>query len=63
MFYCFNENCNLWGEPVTGIGFNLTWPFRPMGGPCVECGHNVIWHDNWLADQRQHDDGTPVTER
>ncbi len=64
-FYCFNTDCNPWGEPqgtYKNRGRYLTWPGNDTS-KCNECGGVTVVHDNWEKDYRTHDDGTLVTEQ
>lgn len=62
MFYCFNENCNKWGEAVN-VGVVATWP-QPAMAPnsCHECGGNLYFHDTWDGNRRLSDQGEKVTQ-
>lgn len=57
--YCFNTNCNRWGEHASSGGVLLWWPGN-FTGTCDECGGVTVVHDNWDRDERTHDDGTKV---
>lgn len=60
MYYCFNENCNLWGE-VVPVAVVLLWPAAGLlPHSCPECGGHLYFHDAWDGNHRIHDDGTPV---
>jgi len=60
--YCFNHNCNLWGEHQN----IAVWATLPMIGhfphACKECGGGLFFHDTWDGDQRRHDNGARVVE-
>lgn len=58
-YYCFNENCNRWGE-AQSIAMYLLWPEQGKLGKCKECGKPLIRHDNWNEDCRIGDDGKAV---
>lgn len=57
--YCFNPNCDQWGErtKLEPIGMILIFPSPYMPMSCPECGGLLIYH-NWDEDLRQSDDGT-----
>lgn len=65
MYYCFNPDCNMWGEPqgtYGGAGLLLVDYIGWYVSRCNECGHITVVHDNFTKDTRTHDDGTPVKE-
>lgn len=65
-FYCFNPECEHWGDVVRqeAVGRTLEWPGWGSGighTKCPSCGQDSYWHDNWDKDERMSDDGTKPT--
>lgn len=67
---CFNVDCDHWGEDPwrtlakeTGFTYGITVDIK--SNDCVRCPYcNGVCppHDNWLANERRHDNGAPVIE-
>jgi hypothetical protein len=61
-FYCFNEDCNLWGESQRVV-IHAVLPFPGcLNNSCRSCGGDLNYHDNWKYDDRHYDSGAPVVE-
>jgi hypothetical protein len=68
LYFCFNTNCDHWGEnpwialqKETGRHYGrMAIQHSNEAFPCPYCGMPCPPHDNWLRDERRHDDGTPV---
>jgi hypothetical protein len=58
-YYCFNPNCDLWGDAQPCVLLACSPPI--VASVCKGCEGELIFHDNWDRDERTHDDGTPVT--
>lgn len=59
-YYCFNEDCNRWGD-AQAVGIVATWPEPGKAGRCDECSFPLIRHDTWdRREVRYGDDGKPI---
>lgn len=66
-WYCFNTDCNRWGEAPppwgrtgTGRTLELRFEYGKLEEACPECGGDLLFHDNWDRNERTHDNGAKV---